>query len=279
MKNIKYLFSYWNRIKEELKDKFIYLFLDYDGTLAPIVKTPDKAFMPKETRKLLRLLSEAPNYKLAIISGRALDDIRRKVGLKNNVVYVGNHGFEIKGPKIKFKSPVPVNYRKKLEEIKDKIKNSLSSINGVLIEDKGFSLTIHYRQAKKKDISKIKTELFAALVIYEVRNDVNIRTGKKMLEIRPPLAWDKGKVVLWLLARYKFAIFDKKKRIFPIYIGDDVTDEDAFNALKERGLTIFVGKPKNTKAQFYVKTTKEVENFLREILKETGQGIQWKKKR
>jgi len=214
-----------------------------------------------------------PNYKLAIISGRALNDIKRKVGLKNNIVYVGNHGFEISGPKIKFKSPVPLTYRKKLEEIKSKLSKSLSSVKGVLIEDKGFSLSVHYRQADKKDIFKIKTEFFAALVPYEIRDDISVRTGKKVLEVRPPLAWDKGKVALWLLARHKFKMRRKKRKVFPIYIGDDTTDEDAFGSLESRGMTIFVGKPhKRTKARFYVKSTEEVADFLRAALKETYRG-------
>jgi trehalose-phosphatase len=265
-KDMKYLFSDRTRIKEELKGKYVYLFLDYDGTLAPIMETPDKAFMPKETRNLLRCLSEMPNYKLAIISGRALNDIKKKVGLKNNIVYVGNHGFEIDGPKIKFKSPVPYKHKGNLEKIKAKLKKSFSSVKGVLIEDKGFSLSVHYRQAEKKDISKIKTEFYAALVAYEVRNEMKVRTGKKVLEIRPPLAWDKGKAVLWLLARHKFLLRKKKQKILPIYVGDDVTDEDAFGALRRRGWTVRVGKLQKSKAFYYVKKTEEVNDLLRLLL-------------
>lgn len=264
---MKYLFSYWERVRKTLKGKHVYLFLDYDGTLTPIVKTPNKAFMPKKTRKLLRHLSGMPNYKLAIISGRALCDIKRKVGLKNNIVYVGNHGFEINGPRIKFKSPVPLKYRWALEKIKAELQKRLSSVRGILIEDKGFSLSLHYRLVDKKNISKVKTEFYAALILYEVRNDVSVRTGKKVLEIRPPIAWDKGKVVMWLLARHKFAIGPKKKEVLPIYIGDDKTDEDAFESLKGRGITIFVGKPKKTEAQFYLKDPQDVARFLGAILK------------
>lgn len=271
MENVAYLFSNLEKIKKAVRGKFIYLFLDYDGTLAPIAETPGRAVMPKETNDLLRQLSKMANCKIAIVSGRALKDISSRVDLKN-IVYVGNHGFEIKGPKIDFKSSLPYRYRKMLEKIKDKLEKNLSSIRGVFIEDKGFSLSVHYRLADKKDISLIKTEFYASILIYEVRNDVLVKAGKMVLEIRPPIVWDKGKVVLWLLARRKFVFRAKKIKMLPIYIGDDVTDEDAFRSLKDRGMTIFVGKPKKTKAQFYLKDTFEVAEFLKSVLEILSSG-------
>lgn len=258
----KYFFLGPGRIKKIIKNRFIYLFLDYDGTLAPIVSTPGKAIMPQKTKKALRRLSGISCCKVAVITGRSLSDIQKKIGLKGNIVYVGNHGFEIKGPKINFKSPVPAGYRSTLDEIKQKLQKALSGIKGILIEDKGFSLSLHYRLAGEKDIQKIKTEFYATLVPYEVRNGAKVKTGKKVFEIRPPMDWDKGKVVLWLLARQKFLLGKKKKDILPIYIGDDVTDEDAFGALKGRGLTIRVGKLKNSRARYYLENTDEASGFL-----------------
>lgn len=277
-KAMKYLFSGWARVEKTLRDKFLYLFLDYDGTLAPIAQMPGKAIIPKKTKDILRQLSKMPDCKIAIVSGRALKDISKRVGLKN-IVYVGNHGFEIKGPKIKFKSPLPYTYRKTLEKIKDKLEENLSSVRGIFIEDKGFSLSVHYRMADEKGISRIKTEFYAALVAYKVREDIRIRTGKKVLEIRPPIAWDKGKVVLWLLAQHKFAMRSKKRKVFPVYIGDDETDEDAFESLKDKGMTILVGKSNKTKARFYLKDTGEVMRFLKAVLKNPRAGILWRKKK
>ena len=266
MKNISYIFSSLEQIKKSLRNKFIYLFLDYDGTLSPIAQAPAKAYMPDRTKELLLKLSKMPNCKIAIISGRSLGDISERVGLKN-IVYVGNHGFEIKGPKIKFKSPILHRYKIVLEEIKKKLEKNMSSFNGIVIEDKGFCLTLHYRQADKKDIPLIEAEFYASIFLYEFRNNIQIRIGKMTLEVRPPIPRDKGKVVLWLLGRRLFALRDREMEIAPIYIGDDTTDEDAFQALKDRGLTIFVGKPKNTKARFYLKDTEEVAIFLTEVLK------------
>lgn len=263
---MRYLFSDWEGIRKTLRGKFIYLFLDHDGTLAPITRTPDAAVMPKRTKDLLRQLSEMPDRKIAIVSGRALKDISERVGLKN-IVYVGNHGFEIKGPKIDFKSPVSARYRRTLEEIKTGLEKSLSPFRGVIVEDKGFSLSVHYRSVNKGKIPAIKSEVSSVLFMHELKNEIKTGIGKMVSEVTPPVSWNKGKVVLWLLGRRLFAMRNKKKKVLPIYIGDDVTDEDAFESLKDKGMTIFVGKPGKTKAQFYLRDPGDVARFLKAILK------------
>lgn len=250
----------------KIHNRFIYLFLDYDGTLAPIVKTPDKAVMPKKTKIILRRLADKSDVKLAIISGRALCDVKRRIRMRD-VVYVGNHGFEIKGPKIKFSNPIPPRYKKILERIKDRLRKKLSAIRGVFIEDKGFSLSVHYRKASGKDVSKIETIFYETMIVDEVRENIRTRPGKKVLEIRPPVSWDKGKAVLWLLARQKFLLGKTKLKVLPVYLGDDVTDEDAFKALRNKGITIFVGRPKKSSAEFYLRNTQDVVSFLERILK------------
>lgn len=259
----KYIFSEWGRIKKRLKGKFIYLFLDYDGTLTPIVEAPGKATLSKKTKELLRLITKISNCKVAIISGRALKDIETRVGL-NDIAYVGNHGFEMKGPKIKFKSPVSPRYRIILNRIKGRLRKELSGIKGVIIEDKGFSLCVHYRQVDRKNIPTVRTAFSGVVLSHEVREDVIIRSGKMVLEVKPPVDWDKGKMVLWLLARRR-SVLGGKKKVLPIYVGDDLTDEDAFRALKNRGITVFVGSPRKTLAAYYVNNTEETARFLSEV--------------
>jgi len=264
VKGVRYLFSRWNEVKKRLKNRFIYFFLDYDGTLTPIVESPEKAILSGKTKELLGALTKIPNCKVAVISGRALEDIKDRVGLKD-VVYVGNHGFEIKGPRIKFKSPVSPRYRVTLERIKDKLQKELSGIRGLIIEDKGFSLCVHYRQVEKKNIPLVKAAFFGDVLLPEIRQDVMIRSGKMVLEIRPPILWDKGKVVLWLLARQKFVLGSKGWKVLPVYIGDDLTDEDAFRVLRNRGVTIFVGRPRKTLAAYYVNDTDDTARLLDEV--------------
>lgn len=258
-----YLFSEWHKLKEDIKDRPVYIFLDYDGTLTPISKSPDKALIPQQAREVLAALSKNPGYKLAIISGRALKDIKGMVGVAG-IVYVGNHGLEIEGPKLKFESIIPPGFKRVLKKIKDDLSNKLISIKGVFLEDKGYALSLHYRLVNERDIPLVKMAFHEAIIAYLVGNKIRINSGKMMLEIRPPIKWNKGKAVLWLLARREFAL--KDARVFPVYIGDDVTDEDAFGALKNKGLTIFVGDPKESKARYYLKNPQEVTELLRKIL-------------
>jgi len=260
---MRYVFDDLEKIKRGLKGKYLFLFLDCDGTLAPIVDNPDKAAIAPKTKKLLGELSEKNNCKVAIISGRALADIEKKVGLKN-IIYSGNHGFQITGPKIKHEMAVPAGYKKILERIKNQLENNFSKVKGVFVEDKKFSLALHFRLADRKQVPFIKTVFHESVILYLVRNKIKIRPGKKIIEVIPPVRWDKGKIVLWLLARQE--ALSKNNGIVPIYIGDDATDEDAFKALKNRGLTIFVGHTDSSLAKYYVKDVEGVHNFLKFIL-------------
>lgn len=258
-----YLFASWEKIKERLEDKYIFIFLDYDGTLTPIVDRPKKAVISTRVKGLLRKLSNSSRLKLALISGRALKDIKNKIGVRN-IIYSGNHGLEIEGPKIKFEATVSFRYKAILKRIKDDLKKKLVPIKGAFVEDKGLSLSLHYRLVVKENIPQVETIFHETVILYLLRDKIKIKAGKKVLEVRPPSEWDKGRVVLWLLGRQIFAL--KEKALVPIYIGDDKTDEDAFKALKGKGLTVFVGKPKPSDAQYYLKDTSEVMEFLKRIL-------------
>jgi len=259
---MEYLFSHWDKLKNRLSDKFVLLFLDYDGTLTPIAETPEKAVISREAKDLLNKLSKKSHCSIAIISGRSLNDIKTIVGIKN-IIYAGNHGLEIEGPKIKFESHVSPRLKSIIRHIYEDAVSKLSRIKGVLIEDKGLTISVHYRLVAEKDIQEFLSIFNEITGSYIVRDRIKINSGKKVYEIKPPVMWDKGKVVLWLLARQQFLL--ERNEILPVYIGDDVTDEDAFKVLKTKGLTIFVGEPAGSKAQYYLKTTEEVAEFLRLI--------------
>ncbi|MBU1913365.1 MAG: trehalose-phosphatase [Candidatus Omnitrophica bacterium] len=232
--------------------------------MTSIVQNPDKAIIPRKTKEILRGLSENSYCRVAIISGRALKDIKNKISL-DGIIYAGNHGLEIDGPKVKFKAPVTMRYMVMLKKIKGILKNRLSKIKGTIVEDKGLTLSVHYRLVDSKDTGLVKTIFHKTLIHYIVNNKIKIKPGKKVLEIRPPLEWDKGKIVLWLLARHKFIL--NGEPCIPIYIGDDVTDEDAFKALRDKGLTIFVGENEHSFAKYYLRNTREVTEFLGQVLK------------
>jgi trehalose-phosphatase len=260
---MEYLFSNWKNLKEKLQGRHMFLFLDYDGTLTPIVEKPEKANICLRTKELLERLSECSDCKVAIISGRSLKDIKNKVGIKN-IIYSGNYGLQIEGRRIKFEATTSQRYKNILEQIKKELTKKLSPIKGILIEDKGLSLSLHYRLVNKKQVPFVKTAFHEVTIPHLVRNKIKVKAGKKVLEVRPAVEWDKGKIALWLLARQQAKLVNKK--IIPIYIGDDSTDEDAFKALKNKGLIIFVGNPKPSHAKYYLKNTKEVFELLNKIL-------------
>lgn len=262
--SMDYLFAQVDKIKEYLRNKFILLLLDYDGTLAPIAQTPQKAVILRESKELLEELSKSQFCKIGIISGRSLEDIKKAVGIKN-IIYAGNHGLEIEGPKIKFEGLVSPELKQVIHNIAQDLQKKLSSINGVLIEDKGLTLSIHYRLVKEKDLSTLERIFFEITDNFIACNKIKISSGKKVYEIKPPIKWDKGKVALWLMARQQFIAGDNK--VLPVYIGDDMTDEDAFKDLKNKGLTVFVGKPGHSAADYYLNDAKEVSKLLGLIFK------------
>ena len=259
---MKHLLDEWDEIKEGLRGKHLFIFLDFDGTLTPIVETPDKALIPKQIKEVLKELSKNSRCSLAIITGRSLKDIRKRVGLKS-IIYAGNHGFEIAGPKIRFEAPVPPDYRSILQQIESELNKRLSRTEGVLLENKGLSLCLHYRLVGKRHIPLVRTAFHEVVTDYLERHRITVKTGKEVLEVRPAVPWDKGKAVLWLLSRQ--ISMHPHKRILPIYLGDDATDEDAFKVLKNKGLAAFVGDPRKSHAQYYLKDTKEVLGFLKSL--------------
>lgn len=256
---MEYLFGKEKSWQARLKNNPVFVFLDYDGTLAPIVDSPEKALMNEAARMTLAALLTLPACKLAIISGRSLRDIKQRVGIKG-IIYSGNHGLEIEGPRIDFKEQVSLRYKKSLEKIKKALEEMVVSFPGAFVEDKGLTLSLHYRLLNDERVTEFQSVFHESVASDVIAERIRVRPGKKVLEIRPPVEWDKGKVVLWLLARQKFA--EKDKPVVPVYVGDDKTDEDAFRAIRKQGITVAVGNNRKSHAQYYVKSQAEVIGFL-----------------
>ncbi|MEW6041581.1 MAG: trehalose-phosphatase [Elusimicrobiota bacterium] len=260
---MKHAFVYWKNLEKRLKNGHVFLFLDYDGTLTPIVKRPDDAIIPLKTRNLLKRICGSERIKIAVISGRALWDIRKRVGLKD-IIYAGNHGLEIAGiRKTGFICPISHNHKIAVKRIKKKLIAKLLGIKGAIIEDKGISLSVHYRMTDITDVIKVKSIVNEVAGIYVAEGTIQVKAGKKVMEIQPASEWNKGKIVLCLIE--KRAAWNKK--MLPLYLGDDATDEDAFSALKNKGLCVLVGGPRRTCAEYYLKNTREVHEFLERLLK------------
>lgn len=260
---MKYFVETLSSLRNTMAAQNLFLFLDYDGTLAPIEDSPEKALLPKTTKKVLEEFTQDPRCRVSIVSGRALSDIKKLIGLEK-IAYVGNHGLEIDAPKLDFKGFNLSRTREILEYFKWEINKELIFFKGAFLEDKGFSLSVHYRQLNEDQTEVFKVLLNEITRPFLLRQEIRMGLGKKVFEIKPPIDWDKGKAVLWLRDEYKRHF--NMENISSIYIGDDATDEDAFKALKNKGITIKVGAEGNSEAAYFLKQQKEVIALLKDIL-------------
>jgi trehalose 6-phosphate phosphatase len=258
------LFDHLPNIESRLRASGgVLLFLDFDGTLAPIVGTPDQAVLGPDTRVLLHRLSENAPCSVTIVSGRALVDIRERVGLAN-LTYAGNHGLEILGEGMRFVEPNAVQRIKILGELSRRLGERLRHIPGLEIENKVLTTSVHFRNVERSSLDEIRktidAEVGSSNAIFRVTR------GLQVLEIRPRVDWDKGAAVRW--------IQDVKgtANTLSFYVGDDSTDEDAFAAMP-KGITIRVGQAKSTAAQYYLEGQSFVAEFLAWLVEASGPGI------
>jgi len=248
--------DYIDEIVAEMGARRLVVFLDYDGTLTPIVGRPEKAVLSNSTRQTLQTLAaQAP---VTILSGRDLEDIRHRVGI-GEIVYAGSHGFDIAGPH-GLRKQIATDFLPTLEAAGRELKEKLAGIPGALVERKRFSIAAHYRQANENAAAKVQR---AVNEVAAQHLELRLLVGKKVYELQPEIDWNKGKALLWLLE----VIGSEPREIFPIYVGDDLTDEDAFRAVKQCGLGIVVSEePRPTAAHYALKTPAEVDRFLHEIV-------------
>ena len=232
------------------------IFLDYDGTLTPIVSHPEKALLSDSMRQALQsLVMQAP---VAILSGRDLHDIRQRVNI-GAIVYAGSHGFDIAGPR-GLRKEMATEFLPRLDMIEKQLGKQLAGIPGARLERKRFSIAAHYRNVNESDVPKVER---AVSKVATRHRELRKMDGKKVYELLPDIDWDKGKAVLWLLE----ALGLEGAKVRPIYIGDDRTDEDAFRALEKSGIGILVSEqPRPTAASYSLKDSTEVERFLRELI-------------
>ena len=231
------------------------IFLDYDGTLTPIVSHPEDAWLSESMRQTLRSL--AARLPVAILSGRDLDDVRGRV-LVDGIVYAGSHGFDIAGAG-GLRRELGQAYLPVLGAADNELREALDDIAGAQLERKYFSVAAHYRNVNENDADKVALAVEAVAARHRELRRID---GKKVYELLPDIDWNKGKAVLWLLETLEV----ERGKALPIYIGDDRTDEDAFRALEKRGVAILVSEhPQATAANFCLKNPEEVERFLQKI--------------
>ncbi|KAK9270622.1 hypothetical protein L1049_026204 [Liquidambar formosana] len=251
------------------KGKQIVMFLDYDGTLSPIVEDPDQAFMSNEMRAAVR--DVARYFPTAIVTGRCRDKVYKFVKLAE-LYYAGSHGMDIKGPakgrryikgdqRVLFQAAS--EFLPMIEEVYKILLEKTKSTPGAKVENNKFCVSVHFRCVDEKKWAALADQV--KLVLNEFPK-LRLSQGRKVLEIRPTIKWDKGKALEFLLESLGYA---NSNDVFPVYIGDDRTDEDAFKVLRNRGqgFGILVSKvPKETSASYSLQEPSEVMNFLRRLV-------------
>ncbi|KZV22009.1 putative trehalose-phosphate phosphatase 2 [Dorcoceras hygrometricum] len=256
--------------------KQIVLFLDYDGTLSPIVSDPNRAFMTDRMRSAV--LEVARHFPTAIISGRSREKVYDFVKL-DEVYYAGSHGMDIMGPLSttnSYDGKYQINtlnergneftiyqpakeYLPSIKKMLKELKKRTCDVPGAFVEDNRFCVSVHYRHVLDEDYGMLEEIIHNVLSEYPC---FHLTRGKKVLEIRPSIKWNKGDALVYLLDTLGFS---DSTNVIPIYIGDDRTDEDAFKVLRSRkeGYPIVVSSvPRQTSASYSLCDPSEVLLFL-----------------
>ncbi|HEY8401829.1 MAG TPA: trehalose-phosphatase [Cytophagaceae bacterium] len=231
------------------------IFLDYDGTLTPIVDDPAKALLDEQQRKVIKDLSTL--CLVGIISGRDRADVAARVNI-NSLFYAGSHGYDISGPSISYLHESGLECLPLLDKAEQELTERLKYISGAKVERKKFAIAVHYRHVAEEDVSLLLHEVNNILERYK---GLKPGPGKLIMELKPAYDWHKGKALLWMLEKVA-----SDKSIYPIFIGDDQTDEDAFREIKSNGAGILVGDHgAMSDACYRLKNTDEVHVFLRKL--------------
>jgi trehalose 6-phosphate phosphatase len=262
---MRHLFRSWPEFVKDAKGTHLLLLADYDGTLTPIAPRPVDAVLSTEVRDKLITLAKKPGLSVGVISGRDIVELKSMVGVKG-IYYAGNHGLQIEGPGLKYVIPGAEVTRRVIAGLAGELKAALKNISGVIIQEKGLSLSVHYRLVKPEEVKAVTGEVRRITAGRVNRGEIKVYPMKRDWEIRPPVDWDKGKSVETIADSIKTKL--KSGRLLTVFLGDDVTDEDAFRVVKRPdGWSVYVGAGnKASAAGYYLKSPGEVETLLGRLI-------------
>ncbi|WP_435346350.1 trehalose-phosphatase [Haloarchaeobius sp. HRN-SO-5] len=230
----------------------LFVGLDFDGTLAPIATDPTAPTITPANRHAVDRLASRPNVSVAVVSGRALSDLVERVGV-DAVTYSGNHGLERRHDGERTVTADAAEYRPAMQSLVDRLRDDLDDVPGALVEDKELTLTVHYRRTPSAAIEAVRSAVDRA--VSSVDSDLLVVDGKGVFEVRPAVDHDKGTVVSDLAD-------DTPVNWLPMYVGDDTTDEDAFEAIAPGGVGVLVGERDETAATHRLPSQADVAPFL-----------------
>jgi len=223
------------------------------------VDRPGLAVIPEEMRRTVARLAQA--HTVAVVSGRMREDVEKLVGVKD-IFFAGSHGMDIAGPGLSLLEPRVKETAPLIEKVIAVLSKDLGGIEGILIEKKKISVAVHYRLLKDEGrLAEIEARVRQ---IVEEHKALRLMHGKKVFEVLPDVPWDKGQAVRWILQALKLSWEDASV----IYIGDDVTDENAFRVLRTRGTGVLVSqKPLASCAHFRVASPDDVRRIFEKVIR------------
>ena len=215
------------------------LLTDFDGTLCEFQTDPAAVFLSDPCRTALSTLATRRGLSVGVVSGRRAADIRRRTTLDGPIYYAGLHGMEIDGPDTRFEVPHLAAQRDLLAELARSITAAVAPLPGAFLENKELSWALHVRAASAADRQRAEHAFWSLATPALDAGTLRLQRGECVFELLPDIAWHKGDAVRWIEA-------DATRRlgsvVRPIYLGDDRTDEHAFDAVGTRGITIVVGR-------------------------------------
>ena len=240
--------------------RHLLLLCDFDGTLCEFDADPAAVWLSPARRALLEEIGSDGRTTIAIVSGRRLEDVRRRTALGIDAYYAGLHGLEIAGANERYEHPALARTEPLLRSLAGPIAEDLKSFHGAFLEDKGHALVAHFRAASLEDGARAEAVLLRHARPHLDSGALRTMAGAAMLELMPNIRWHKGSAVEWIRER----VVRQHGDAWPVYIGDDLTDEDGFRAVHGHGLSV-AASPRAGDADFAVDGPDEVEALLRQF--------------
>ena len=260
-----------NLIKK-IKGKSFFFFSDFDGTLAPIRRDPEKVVLSARVRRILQALTL--RMPVAIISGRPLTYLKKTIDMPE-IVLAGNHGLEIElgqralraniGKRKRFRHPQAISCQKTIHQLARRISRAFVGTKGARIEDKGLTLSFHYRSVVSTSHEAVFRTFIEIVKPFQAEGLLRVTRGKMCFEVRPNIDWGKEDAMRWILDAYQEN--DPEKSFLPVYMGDDETDKPAIALAKKNGISIFKGDP-ILGATYCVKSHEDIILFMRQLITE-----------
>jgi trehalose-phosphatase len=236
--------------------------MDFDGTLVEFQVNPSAVKLPPPRQTLLQKLAQRSDFSGGIVSGRRISDLRERAFAGSSLFYAGLHGLEIEGPGLRYVHPGVALAAPTIGFLVNELRSATIGLSGVFVEDKGLSVVLHFRAASKSDQLHATTRFYALSEPFVDSGTLRLQPGDHVMELLPNIDWAKADAVKSIIRHVESQY---KQTVWPVYIGDDASDEDAFDEVGDAGLTIGVSN-RATRAAFSIPNPSAVEQLLRAIL-------------